>query len=111
MSIAVGVVLAVAGCGGANRPTGLGQPGGQPTDSPSAGPGPSATVTAAPSSSPTRSASTGLIAFFQLRTIESGASEVTTPAQLDRFLAGVPEADRRVRDAVAHTDRAGQRLF
>ncbi len=36
---------------------------------------------------------------------------MTTPEQLDRFLAGVPEAGPKVRDAVARTHRPGVRLF
>jgi len=116
MSIAVCAVLALPGCRGPARPPEADHPAaGQPTGSPSVAPSPSATGTpTSPPSPPPASAtpSTGLIAFLQVRAVDSAAaSEVTTPAQLDRFLAGVPEADPKVRDAVARNRRTGVRLL
>jgi hypothetical protein len=116
MSIAVCTMLALAGCRWPAHPPEADRPvADPPTGSPSSALSPSATGTPSGPSSPPVSptpASTGLVAFFQVRAVDSAvASEVTTPAQLDRFLAGVPEAGPKVRDAVARNRRTGVRLF
>jgi len=104
-----GLLVILSGCGPAPSQPRQPPATSPPTAAPSSTPATSAPATPSPAS--TVVTAPKIIAFTQLRRVETGntGAEVTTAAQFDRFIGQA--ADDQVRAAVQQHRRPGVRLF
>jgi hypothetical protein len=109
---ALALTLTAVGCGARDDPSATpARPAGASTEaaateSPSAGASSPATAPSSPGVS-----SATLIAFVMVLDNTGGATEVSGPDQIDRFVGGPPAAVDSARTAVARYQGAGTRLF